>query len=247
MTEKHPEENTTDSPEIEKNSTEVKTVETPEDLEKYAQVNTLWSNIILGSTFMCAAFLFVRLYNENPRFTVTMLIFLLLTHAFVTLLRKVPDNPSKDPLDWIYSITGTWLPILILSLSQINDVAAINAGEFEAPIENPIIYLCQIFSILFVIITLMNLGSSYGVIPARRPLKTRFMYGLVRHPLYFGFALACLFAVLQNFTPLIAALYALMIGVHVLCIRSEEVVMESDPFYSAYKAKTRKKLIPFIW
>ncbi len=251
MTENNSEEIAADSLDLTENTTESEdqneTVETVEDLEKYAQVNTIWNNIILGSVFMCTAFFFVRLYNENPRFTIFMLILLLLIHGFVTLLRRVPEQPSKDPLEWIYGITGTWLPILILSISQINDVAAINAGEYEMPVENPILIVWQIFSILFLMITLINLGSSYGVVPARRPLKTRFIYGLVRHPLYFGYALACFLAVLQNPTPLIATLFALMIGVHVLCIRSEEEVMSNDPFYAAYKANTRKKLIPFVW
>lgn len=250
MTETLHETNTTDS--LENNTEEHEEpehIETADDIEKYAQINSVWSNVILGSTFMCAAFACVKLYNAlpMPRISLFLVIVLLLIHGFVTLLRKVPQESSKEPLDWIYTILGTWLPFLILCLTPLNDVIAHEAGNYEQRNENVAIFIFQLLGLLFTITAVLNLSSSHGVIPALRPIKKTFLFRLIRHPVYLGFAVTCFCAVIQDFTPLIATLYILMLVLHILCIHAEENFFKDIPAYELYKTQTRKKLIPFIW
>lgn len=73
-------------------------------------------------------------------------------------------------------------------------------------------------------------------------------YRLVRHPMYFGAAVSILFSPLALGSYWALPVFALIIPVLVLRIVNEETILRQElAGYSEYCARTRYRLIPFIW
>ncbi len=78
-------------------------------------------------------------------------------------------------------------------------------------------------------------------------LITNGIYGIVRHPIYFGFALAALGWTLYWGTLLgIALALFLFVWFDLKSRREEKWLAEKYPEYAAYQARV-KKLIPFVY
>jgi protein-S-isoprenylcysteine O-methyltransferase Ste14 len=100
---------------------------------------------------------------------------------------------------------------------------------------------------LFAGVSLLHLGRSFGVFPARRSLVTRGPYGWVRHPVYLGELVALAGLCFRRATPAsIAAALAVLCAV-ALRIRMEEGLLKADPSYDAYRARVRYRLFPYLW
>lgn len=100
---------------------------------------------------------------------------------------------------------------------------------------------------LFAGASLLALGRSFGVFPARRALVTHGPYAWVRHPVYLGELIALLGLCLQRATPAALGWTALIIGAVALRVRLEERVLAADPAHAAYRKRVRFRLLPHIW
>ncbi len=95
--------------------------------------------------------------------------------------------------------------------------------------------------------SLVWLGRSFGVMPARRQTVIGGPYRLVRHPAYAGELLIMLACFLSGPSLAAACVWLLLIPGIVWRILSEEAVLAADPNYQAYRRQVRWRLIPGIW
>ncbi|MGE5372897.1 MAG: methyltransferase family protein [Solirubrobacterales bacterium] len=104
----------------------------------------------------------------------------------------------------------------------------------------------------YVLIIMVFRENSYAStviqVETEQPVITTGPYAIVRHPMYTGLMIMMLV------TPLALGSYwalifsSLFIPINILRIRKEEAVLLRDlPGYADYCAKTRYRLIPFVW
>jgi protein-S-isoprenylcysteine O-methyltransferase Ste14 len=73
------------------------------------------------------------------------------------------------------------------------------------------------------------------------------LYGVVRHPIYAAYILACSGVILSSPSLWNIALLIIWIGVQARRAVEEERVLTADPAYRAYAARVRYRLLPGIW
>ena len=94
------------------------------------------------------------------------------------------------------------------------------------------------------LLTLLNLGRSFGILIALRKVETRFLYSVVRHPMYGTDILLRIGFLVSHLSPFTAALFVLSTGCYVLRALSEERFLSSDPAYREYMQRVRWRFIP---
>lgn len=94
--------------------------------------------------------------------------------------------------------------------------------------------------------SLLTLGRSFAFVPAKRLLKTRGVYRVVRHPAYAGELLMSTSLVLGVPSRMNIALYLCALVATIGRIHEEERVLSSDA-YAEYKTRVRFALIPGFW
>jgi protein-S-isoprenylcysteine O-methyltransferase Ste14 len=95
-------------------------------------------------------------------------------------------------------------------------------------------------------IAVVNLGRSFGIVPANRGIKTKGFYAVVRHPLYSLYILHDIGWNLNCFTPrniCVFFLYCLLAYGRAKC---EERLLRQVPAYKEYANKTRYMFFPGI-
>jgi protein-S-isoprenylcysteine O-methyltransferase Ste14 len=193
----------------------------------------LFTNILLAGLFSNSIYLFYADFETNHRFSSLLMMIELCCLTLFFLIRIAPAKVSMKPIDWIASIAGTCLPMLMAPVSADNEIIPL--------------MLLQFFGIFISIVAIISLNTSFAIVPALRKLKTGGLYSLVRHPIYFGYLLTFTCVALQNFSLLnilaIIALYA----TDIYRIKAEEELLSIDPGYELYRMRVRYRLIPFLW
>lgn len=97
------------------------------------------------------------------------------------------------------------------------------------------------------IASLWSLGRSFGILIARRRIKTSGVYRLVRHPMYASDILLRLGYLLTHFTWLTCVLFVLSTAAYLWRACLEEQFLSGDAEYRAYRLRVRYRLVPCIW
>lgn len=96
--------------------------------------------------------------------------------------------------------------------------------------------------------TLLNLGRSFGILIALRRVETRFLYAIVRHPMYGTDILLRVGFLVSHLSLYTALLFLLSSGCYVIrAILEERFLAASDPAYQEYMRRTRWRFIPFLF
>lgn len=148
------------------------------------------------------------------------------------LLRKGPEAVSRAPLDWALGFSGTLLPTLLrpaypmdLSLGT-----ALVSGGF-----------------LLHIGALLSLRRSFGIIVAKREIRSGGLYRIVRHPIYASGALVYLgYAIANTSWENAAIVVSVSLIFFARAMREEEFLSSSDE-YGRYSRSTRYRFIPFVY
>jgi len=90
----------------------------------------------------------------------------------------------------------------------------------------------------------LSLGSSFGIAPADRGLRTQGLYRIVRHPLYASELLFYVGYALSNWAWQNVLGVGVALFLAVLRIRWEERIIEG---YDQYAQHVRWRLVPFVW
>ena len=91
------------------------------------------------------------------------------------------------------------------------------------------------------------LGRRFGFLPANRGIVSTGPFAIVRHPIYSGWFILTLGLVMAYPTAPNILMLALTVPVMILRIDLEEQLLARDLEYRAYCAKTKYRLIPFVY
>lgn len=152
--------------------------------------------------------------------------------ACLFMVRSAPVTISKDPFDWFFALTGTFMAFLFVPSSW----GLLPAGKV-------LIILAAGIQIL----GLLSLNRSLAIVAAKRTIKTGGMYSLVRHPLYASYLLMFTGYMLVNTTVWNAAIFVLTIGFLFVRAIREEKHLVLDPSYVEYMGRVRYRVLPFVF
>ena len=94
--------------------------------------------------------------------------------------------------------------------------------------------------------SLLRLGRSFAVLPARRPVVAFGPYRIVRHPAYACELLMMAGALAPGGVRAWVA-GAVVTGLQVARLLVEERALGDDPEYAVYRARVRHRLVPFVF
>ena len=152
--------------------------------------------------------------------------------ALLFLCRAVPQTVSCRPTDWLIALIGTF------------------SVSFFSPAQSGVLPSASVLIFVGValqLLALVSLNRSLAIVPAKRQIKTRGMYALVRHPMYASHFLASAGYVLTNTTAANVAVYAVATTFLLLRIVREEKHLGADPLYRSYMDRVRYRLVPFVF
>jgi protein-S-isoprenylcysteine O-methyltransferase Ste14 len=95
--------------------------------------------------------------------------------------------------------------------------------------------------------SLIYLGRSFAVMPARRAIKTGWLYRVVRHPTYATYLLADVSYCVAVLSVQNLAVAGLGVALLVTRARLEERVLADDVAYQEYRQRTRYRFFPGLY
>lgn len=196
----------------------------------------LWRSFVdvsLSALYLGFAFGQLRQFAETHRPSAPILVATELLFAVFFLIRKPADDVSTSRWDWVASFGGSAAPLLLRATAAPEDVLAAQA--------------LQIFGAVGSLLGILFLNRSLGVVPAHRTVKSTGVYRLVRHPLYAAYALTNLGYVISNLTAWNVAVLAVGLALQIARIFNEERLLARYESYRAYQARTRWRLLPFVF
>lgn len=119
----------------------------------------------------------------------------------------------------------------------------VTGGAVTRHISQAIILLANVLGT----VTLLNLGRSFGILIARRQIKTGGLYRLVRHPMYGTDILLRIGFLISHFEWKIVALFIISTACYVWRAILEERFLGQAPEYRDYQRRVRYRFIPGIF
>jgi protein-S-isoprenylcysteine O-methyltransferase Ste14 len=99
---------------------------------------------------------------------------------------------------------------------------------------------------IFGIMSLINLGKSFGILIAFRRVRSDGLYSIIRHPMYATDILLRLGFVISHFNSLTAVLFVLSTSCYVYRAILEERFLSKQPDYKNYMDRVRYRFIPYL-
>ncbi len=153
--------------------------------------------------------------------------------VWCVLIRRPAITVSLSPFDWTLAIVGTTGVML----------ARPGGHALIGPVVTGILGLS---GLLIAVAAKLSLNRSFGIGPANRGVKVGGAYAIVRHPMYFGYALVSATYLLLNPTAFNMSIYALAWMCNFGRIAREENWLMRDPAYRAYARAVPFRLIPGV-
>ncbi len=152
--------------------------------------------------------------------------------AALFMLRSEPAAVSHSPLDWALAIASTGAPFLFAP-----------SGDGLLPAARVLI----VAGVLLQICGLLSLNRSFGLVAARRQIKTSGLYRWIRHPLYASYLLSYVGYVLSN-SSLGNAVTCLLASMLLLArLVREERFLSRDSEYLLYMRHVKYRILPLVF
>lgn len=154
---------------------------------------------------------------------------------FLFIFRYKTKAESSKLTHWLFALSGTLLPLALQINIKYSDVL----NWLSLPME--------ILGMVLAIISMYTLGMSFGVIAAKREIKTSGVYKLIRHPLYAGEALWFLAMVIQNLSFFNILLFILQCFCQTKRMLEEESLLQEEEPYRLYVKKVPWRVVPALF
>jgi protein-S-isoprenylcysteine O-methyltransferase Ste14 len=100
---------------------------------------------------------------------------------------------------------------------------------------------------MFGVVTLLNLGRSFGILIAFRELKSHGLYGIIRHPMYATDILLRMGFLINHFNLFTLIAFIASTGCYVYRAILEERFLIYQPEYREYMHRVKYRFIPFVF
>lgn len=97
------------------------------------------------------------------------------------------------------------------------------------------------------VVTLLNLGRSFGILIALREVKTGGLYSVVRHPMYGTDILLRIGFLISHFNYFTAVVFILSTGCYLYRAVLEERFLSREEAYRDYMKKVKYRFLPWIF
>jgi protein-S-isoprenylcysteine O-methyltransferase Ste14 len=158
---------------------------------------------------------------------------ILIIILFVIRLPRASINPNK--FHQFIAIIAFFSGMLFIGKPTTTDITTIKVSEIIIVISN-----------VLGIITLFNLGRSFGVLISFRKVKQNGLYSIVRHPMYTTDILLRIGYLISHFTVLNSTLFILSTACYVYRAFLEEDFLSKNVEYVTYKQQVKYRFIPYI-
>ena len=197
--------------------------------------NGILTNLILSAFWLYLAGRMIPMLIEGQSSSSAYMLFAVNTLIAVLFLTRRKEKRVTDSLrDRLVTLTCIFLGFSLRPASH----AALLSHEVTVGFLT--------LSLAFVFFAYLNLGRSFGLIPADRGLKLKGAYSWVRHPLYAAEILFFGSFLLANFTPWnLSILFGIIISLD-LRARAEERLLAGNFVYREYCKRVRTRYIPFV-
>lgn len=198
-----------------------------------AGLRTAFTNLTLAALFLLFSYAQLRKFLEHPRVSLLLIVVLETIFAVFFVIRRPAASTSMSFTAWASTTLGTLLPLLLRPAADAEDFLAAQA--------------VQVAGSVLGILGVLSLNRSLGLLPANRGIRGNGAYRIVRHPLYAAYTVTHLGYIASNFTGWNIAVAVCSLGSQLVRIHSEEQLLSLDPAYLDYKARTRWRLVPFLY
>lgn len=190
-------------------------------------------NTALAILFLLFALAHFQQLMAAPRLSLVLLVSVETILVVLFLARKAADQTLHSWQAWIATAAGTLSPLLLRPTPIVEDLLV---GQ-----------ILQSVGVALQITAVLSLNRSMGLLPAHRGVKTSGIYRIIRHPLYAGYAIVLIGYLINNWSTYNAAVIAGGMAFQILRIRYEELLLCGYPEYVRFVAKTRWRLVPYVW
>jgi protein-S-isoprenylcysteine O-methyltransferase Ste14 len=194
---------------------------------------TAGANVGLAVLNLAFAWAHVLAYSRQPRLSVALLVFLEVLIASLFVARRDAEKTSYRAAPFLVTVFGIYLPLLLRPVPGALD--GVLATAF------------QVGGSIAAVLAAASLNRSFGLLPAYRGVKDSGAYRIVRHPLYASYLLMHLGYVLNNPSAWNVAVLAAAIPFQLARVVYEEQLLARYPSYRNYRARTRWRLVPFVF
>ena len=191
------------------------------------------TNWALAYVFALFAFAHLRLFLEQPRLSLVLIVVMEALLAFFLLVRKDADQTWHSWKTWLTTCGGTLAPLL---LRPVDANADLLIGQS-----------IQVVGSLLQVIAIISLNRAMGLLPAHREVKCNGLYRFVRHPLYAAYTIQLLGYLISNWS--VYNLVVIVVGtcLQIMRIVNEEKLLCQYASYLVFTSRTRWRLIPLVW
>jgi len=192
----------------------------------------LLATTALASVWLLFSVAHARAFNASGDWTYLLFVASETLVAALFMLRSEPAAVSHSPLDWALAITSTGAPFLFAP-----------SGEGLLPAARLLI----VAGVLLQIGGLLSLNRSFGLVAARRQIKTSGLYRWIRHPLYASYLLSYVGYVLSN-SSIGNTATCLFASVLLLArLLREERFLSRDSEYVLYMRRVKYRVLPMVF
>jgi protein-S-isoprenylcysteine O-methyltransferase Ste14 len=200
-----------------------------------ARRRSLLLNALLVALFLAFAYANLNRWHETGRPVGLGAVLLEGFTAVLFIARRTPLATSRRPLAWIAALLGAF------TMLAARPVSSPDGGPLA------VFEIVQLVGFGIVIVALGTLGRSFGIVAANRGVKTRGLYGFVRHPAYSGYLVSYLGYVAENASVRNLLLLVVATGAQLVRMDEEERMLQDDSTYREYLARVRHRLVPFVY
>ncbi len=159
-----------------------------------------------------------------------------LTVAFLFLIRTRPSLVSMSLVHWTVALLTSFSGFFFVREDANPPAALLLSGDTLIGV-----------SVLFSLMAAMVLGRSFDIFPALRRVKTRYVYQIVRHPIYLSAIVLRLGYVLKNPSVYNAELLALVAVLYDRRAKYEEDILSHDRSYVEYLRRVKYRFVPGVY
>ena len=97
------------------------------------------------------------------------------------------------------------------------------------------------------LVATLSLGRCFSVLPSSRGVQTRYLYGLVRHPIYGSYILMDIGILCRHPVGSNLLLFLVGVGLFLVRIHYEELLLPRIRTYREYSNSVKYRILPFIY